>query len=245
MSAQDVGNAQETLDAKFEGTELTVAFNPVFLRDGVDAVDTTEVALETIDPLKPATLARGRRRRLPVPADAGAHVLSPDARPSRRPPPRVGRFWLTDFRCFADVDLELAPGLTVLRGANGQGKTSVLEAIGWVARARSFRGVADALLVRTGAEQAIVRAEVVTGDRDAAVRSRDPRRRPQPHPVQQADRSRARAICTGCCASRVFAPDDLALVKDGPAERRDVPRRAARDARGALRRGPRPTSNGC
>jgi DNA polymerase-3 subunit beta len=56
MSSQDVGNAQETLDAKFEGGELTVAFNPVFLRDGADAIDGNEVALETIDPLKPATL---------------------------------------------------------------------------------------------------------------------------------------------------------------------------------------------
>jgi DNA polymerase-3 subunit beta len=56
MSAQDVGNAQENLDAKFEGTELAVAFNPTFLRDGIDALETTEVALETIDPLKPATL---------------------------------------------------------------------------------------------------------------------------------------------------------------------------------------------
>ena len=56
MSAQDVGNAQEALDAKFEGSELTVAFNPVFLREGVDAIETSEVALETIDPLKPATL---------------------------------------------------------------------------------------------------------------------------------------------------------------------------------------------
>ena len=56
MSAQDVGNAQEQLDAKFEGTELAVAFNPTFLRDGVDALETNEVALETIDPLKPATL---------------------------------------------------------------------------------------------------------------------------------------------------------------------------------------------
>jgi DNA polymerase-3 subunit beta len=56
MSAQDVGNAQESVDAKFEGSELTVAFNPTFLRDGIDAVETAEVALETIDPLKPATL---------------------------------------------------------------------------------------------------------------------------------------------------------------------------------------------
>jgi DNA polymerase-3 subunit beta len=56
MSAQDVGSAHESVDAKFEGTELTVAFNPVFLHDGVDAVDTDDVVLETIDPLKPATL---------------------------------------------------------------------------------------------------------------------------------------------------------------------------------------------
>ena len=56
MSAQDVGSAQQTVDAKFEGAELTVAFNPLFLHDGVDAVDTDEVVLETIDPLKPATL---------------------------------------------------------------------------------------------------------------------------------------------------------------------------------------------
>jgi DNA polymerase-3 subunit beta len=56
MSAQDVGNAQESLDAKFEGSELTVAFNPLFLHEGVDAVDTEEVVLETVDPLKPATL---------------------------------------------------------------------------------------------------------------------------------------------------------------------------------------------
>ena len=56
MSAQDVGNAQESVDAKFEGTELTVAFNPTFLHDGIDAVDTEEVVLETVDPLKPATL---------------------------------------------------------------------------------------------------------------------------------------------------------------------------------------------
>ncbi|HEY7133940.1 MAG TPA: DNA polymerase III subunit beta [Acidimicrobiia bacterium] len=56
MAAQDVGSAQESLDAKFEGSEVTVAFNPVFLREGIDAVEGAEVSLETIDPLKPATL---------------------------------------------------------------------------------------------------------------------------------------------------------------------------------------------
>lgn len=53
----DAGSAQEVLEpVSFTGTELTAAFNPVFLREGIDAVTTDEVALDTIDPLKPATL---------------------------------------------------------------------------------------------------------------------------------------------------------------------------------------------
>ena len=57
MSAQDVGNAQETLDAKFEGGELTAAFNPMFLRDGVDAIDASRGrARKRSIRLKPATL---------------------------------------------------------------------------------------------------------------------------------------------------------------------------------------------
>jgi DNA replication and repair protein RecF len=128
--------------------------------------------------------------------------------------------WLTDFRCLRAVDIELAPGLTVLAGANGQGKTSVLEAIAWVARTRSFRGVGDALLVRAGVDQAIVRAEVHTGERDqlfeaeikAAGRNRIMCNR---QPV-----TRARDL-HGLLRVTVFSPDDLALVKEGPAHRRE------------------------
>jgi DNA polymerase III subunit beta len=56
MIAHDVGSASGTIDAKFEGTDVTVAFNPQFLIEGIDALGGEEVALETIDPLKPATL---------------------------------------------------------------------------------------------------------------------------------------------------------------------------------------------
>jgi len=59
MSAQDVGNAQESVDAKFEGSELTVAFNSRFLLDGVEAAGASEITIETIDPLKPAVLRGG------------------------------------------------------------------------------------------------------------------------------------------------------------------------------------------
>ena len=55
-TAQDIGNAFEQLDAKFEGTELTVAFNPEYLLAGIEAATGDEVTLETVDALKPALL---------------------------------------------------------------------------------------------------------------------------------------------------------------------------------------------
>lgn len=56
MTAQDVGTSQGMIEAKYEGSELVVAFNPQFLIDGIDAIESEEVALETMDNLKPATL---------------------------------------------------------------------------------------------------------------------------------------------------------------------------------------------
>ena len=53
---QDVGNASEELDATFDGTEMTVAFNPDYLAQGVDAVHGDEVVLSILDPMKPAIL---------------------------------------------------------------------------------------------------------------------------------------------------------------------------------------------
>ncbi len=53
---QDVGEAHESLDAKYEGVELTVAFNPEYLAQGVEVTRGDEVVLETIDALKPAVL---------------------------------------------------------------------------------------------------------------------------------------------------------------------------------------------
>src|SRR5262245_38686613 len=136
------------------------------------------------------------------------------------PATSVGHLWLTDFRCLRDVDVELAPGLTVLQGANGQGKTSLLEAVGWIARARSFRRVTDAMLVAAGAEQAIIRAEVATAGRE------------QLFEAEIRATGRNRVLCNrqpvarardlhGLLRVTVFSPDDLTLVKGGPAERRE------------------------
>jgi len=55
-TAQDVGEAHEAVEAKYEGTDVTVAFNSQFLLDGIDAAASEEVVIESIDPLKPAVL---------------------------------------------------------------------------------------------------------------------------------------------------------------------------------------------
>jgi DNA replication and repair protein RecF len=132
----------------------------------------------------------------------------------------VEHLQLRDFRCFAALDLPLTPGTTVLVGPNGAGKTSLLEAVGWVARARSFRGVPDAALVRRGSEQAVLRADVVEGERrqtlEAEVRASGRNRvLLNKHPI-----ARNRDLF-GLLRVTMFAPDDLQLVKGGPSERRD------------------------
>jgi DNA polymerase-3 subunit beta len=53
---QDVGQAHEQLDAQYEGTDLTVAFNPDYLMNGLDVTPGDEVSIETVDTLKPALL---------------------------------------------------------------------------------------------------------------------------------------------------------------------------------------------
>jgi DNA polymerase III subunit beta len=66
----DWGNATEDVDAKYEGAEMTVAFNPNYLIDGVEAITGEEVALDTLDALKPATLR-------PTDSDEYLYLLMP------------------------------------------------------------------------------------------------------------------------------------------------------------------------
>jgi DNA replication and repair protein RecF len=132
---------------------------------------------------------------------------------------RVAHLWLDHFRCLQGIDLELDPGLTVVHGANGQGKTSLLEAIAWIASAHSFRNVADAPLVRNGRDHAIVRAEIVDDERvqlfEAELRASGRNR------IQCNKRAITRTRdLHGLLRVAVFAPDDLELVKGGPSARR-------------------------
>ncbi|HYF45594.1 MAG TPA: DNA replication/repair protein RecF [Acidimicrobiales bacterium] len=134
---------------------------------------------------------------------------------------RLRRLWLTDFRNYTDADLAFAPGLTAVVGANGQGKTNLLEAIAYVGTLGSFRGAPADALVRSGATAAAVRAEIDREGRELLVEAEIAaagagRSRVQ---VNKQRLSRARDLL-GALRVSVFAPDDLALLKGGPAERR-------------------------
>ena len=127
---------------------------------------------------------------------------------------------LRDFRRYEAAQLELGPGVTVIEGLNGAGKTTLLEAAAWVALGRSFRAVPDHALVRHDCETAIVRAAVEhdgrrqTLDAELRVQGRN-RVLVNGHPLARA-RDRLDILRV-----TIFAPDDLALVKGGPAERRE------------------------
>lgn len=132
---------------------------------------------------------------------------------------RLHRLWLTDVRCYEDVDFSPAPGATVVVGANGQGKTTLLEAIGWVATTQSFRGVPDAALVRHGCDVAIVRAEFERDGREQRLEAEIRATGRNRILVNRRPLARRRDLADSLRVT-VFSPDDLELVKGGPGGRR-------------------------
>ena len=129
---------------------------------------------------------------------------------------------LADFRSYAGAEVALEPGVTTFTGANGQGKTNLVEAVDYLATLGSHRVSSEQPLVRHGAERAIVRArvqagaddtrqllleiEILPGRQNKASLNRAPLRRPRE--------------LLGALRTVVFSPEDLALVKGDPSERR-------------------------
>ena len=81
----------------------------------------------------------------------------------------VEQLSLRDFRSYDVLDLELSPGLVTITGPNGQGKTNLLEAIGYLGTLQSFRGVSSDVLIRSGADSAVVRGRIRTGERELLI----------------------------------------------------------------------------
>ena len=131
----------------------------------------------------------------------------------------VAHLSLHDFRSYDAVDVELGPGVTAFIGRNGQGKTNLVEAIDYLSRLTSHRVATDAPLVRQGCNQAVVRANVVRDDRTALLEVEINPGRSNRARVNKAPLPRSRELL-GLVRTVVFSPEDLALVKGDPSERR-------------------------
>ncbi|MCU1510570.1 MAG: replication/repair protein RecF [Arthrobacter sp.] len=126
---------------------------------------------------------------------------------------------LTDFRSYAQVDLSLEPGVTVLVGSNGIGKTNLMEAIGYLATLSSHRVSSDAPLLRFDTDRALIRARLVRGEQSTVLELEINASRANRARINRSNPVRARDIL-GICQTVLFAPEDLALVKGDPSSRR-------------------------
>jgi DNA replication and repair protein RecF len=132
---------------------------------------------------------------------------------------QVRRLWLTDFRSYDQAEVHFDAGLTAVVGANGQGKSNLLEAVGYLATLGSFRGAPNDALIRVGATRAVVRAEAVREGRELLLEAEivaNGRNRTQ---LNKQPLRRARDLL-GALRVTVFSPDDLILVKGAPGDRR-------------------------
>ncbi len=129
------------------------------------------------------------------------------------------RLALADFRSYQSADVTLQPGVTIFSGPNGEGKTNLVEAVGYVATLASHRVAHDAPLVRQGAERAIIRANVRGAASDALVEIELNPGRANRVRLNRAPLTRPREVL-GVLRTVLFAPEDLALVKGDPGERR-------------------------
>jgi DNA replication and repair protein RecF len=131
----------------------------------------------------------------------------------------VRRLELADFRSYPRAEVDLEPGPSVFVGPNGVGKTNLVEALGYVATLGSHRVAQDAPLVRLGAATAVIRCAIAHEGRELLVELEIVPGKANRVRLGRAAVTRAREVL-GALRLVMFAPEDLALVRGDPAERR-------------------------
>jgi len=126
---------------------------------------------------------------------------------------------LADYRNWPAAEVGFEPGPCVLVGPNGQGKTNLVEAIGYAGTLASHRVASDAPLVRHGTPRAVVRTAVVRDGRELLVELEINPGKANRARLNRSPLPRAREVL-GLLRTVLFAPEDLAIVRGDPGERR-------------------------
>ena len=129
------------------------------------------------------------------------------------------RLSLTDFRSYREADVTLGPGVTTFQGQNGQGKTNLVEAAGYLATFGSHRVATDAPLIRQGADRAILRGLIAAAGRESLLEIEINPGRANRVRLNRAPAPRPREVL-GVLRCVLFAPEDIAVVKGDPDQRR-------------------------
>ncbi len=131
----------------------------------------------------------------------------------------VSALQLLDFRSYPEVQIDLQPGITCFIGGNGQGKTNLVEAVGYLATLSSHRVAADAPMVRRTCERALIRARIEHPGRSTLLEIEIAPGRGTRARVNRQQLTKSRDVI-GHLRTVIFAPEDLAIVKGDPGERR-------------------------
>ena len=127
---------------------------------------------------------------------------------------------LTNFRSYENLELALSPGITSFIGGNGEGKTNIVESIGFLAYLRSHRISSDNPLIKLENEKAYIRAKVNTAGREELLEVEINQGRANRVRINQQPVRSTRELL-GHLRAILFTPEDLSLVKGDPSERRD------------------------
>ncbi|MCL2785025.1 MAG: DNA replication/repair protein RecF [Propionibacteriaceae bacterium] len=128
---------------------------------------------------------------------------------------------LTNFRSYESLELELEPGTSIFQGPNGYGKTNIVEAVYFLSTLGTHRGGSDQPLIRSGCEAATVAARVQAGVADdRSLRLAVDIRTGAPNKAMLNKAAVRPREILGAVRSILFAPEDLAIVRGDPAERR-------------------------
>lgn len=134
---------------------------------------------------------------------------------------RVDWVSLVNYRSYSQLDWKPDAAVNLLIGPNGAGKTNLLESVAYLATLKSFRSVPDSALIADETDSAVIRAGLVGVERERLVEIEIPR---QGSRLTQVDKTRLKRTSDLLGVLRVvaFLPEDLDLIKRGPAYRRDL-----------------------